>query len=184
MVYFLIWLRHGLSSELSMHRMLWNERLLTSIIIWPCWKALAHPYAGVSMATVSQWRGFGFLFSADVLCLCLLRLLIVLHQVSVPVCECTSFWDRDRQTATQWERLYLSHTHWHIHTHTYVYCIRSPSVELCATNRSVAPFTPALFQLLLGARAWKAPLFPVHTAAAARHSSGTRFTSSSKKLSV
>ena len=47
-----------------------------------------------------------------------------------------------------------------------------------------APFTPALFQLLLGARAWKASVFPVHTAAAARHSSGMRFASSSKKLSV
>lgn len=32
------------------------------------------------------------------------------------------------------------------HTHTYVYCIRSPSVELCATNRSVRPcLTPCLW---------------------------------------
>ncbi len=61
MVYLLIWLRQSLSGELGMHRLLCCERMLASIIIWPCWKALAHPYAGVSMVTVSQRRGFGFL---------------------------------------------------------------------------------------------------------------------------
>lgn len=98
MVYLLIWLRQSLSGELGMHRLLCSKRLLASIIIWPRWKALAHPYAGVSMVTVSQRRGFGFLFSADVLCLCLLLLLIVLHYlVYVSMRWCESFRDKDRQ---------------------------------------------------------------------------------------
>lgn len=61
MVYLLIWLPQSLSGELGMHRLLHSEQLLASIIIWPRWKALAHPYAGVSMVTVSQRTGFGFL---------------------------------------------------------------------------------------------------------------------------
>lgn len=61
MVYLAIWLRQSLSGELGMHRLLCSERLLASITIWPRWKALARPYASVSMVTVSQWRGFGFL---------------------------------------------------------------------------------------------------------------------------
>lgn len=61
MVYLLIWLRQSLSGELGMHSLLYSERLLASIIIWPRWRALAHPYASVSVVTVSQRRVFGFL---------------------------------------------------------------------------------------------------------------------------
>ncbi len=59
MVYLLIWLRWSLSGGLGMHRLLQSERLLASIIIWPRWKAVAHPYAAAPMVTVSQRRGFG-----------------------------------------------------------------------------------------------------------------------------
>lgn len=86
MVHLLIWLRQRLSGELGMHRLLCSERLLASIIIWPHWKALAHPYASVSMVTVSQRRGFGSLL----LCRCsLLVLAAPADCITLPsVCAC------------------------------------------------------------------------------------------------
>lgn len=89
MVYLLIWLQHNLSGELRMHSLLCSEQLLTSIIIWPHWKALAHPYADVSMVTVSQRRGFGILllrrcsllvFAAPTDCITLLSVCVYVRQ--------------------------------------------------------------------------------------------------------
>lgn len=62
LVCLLIWLQQSLW-WMGYTQTLCSKQLQASIIIWPCWRALAQPYASVSVVTVSQWRVFGSLLS-------------------------------------------------------------------------------------------------------------------------
>lgn len=92
----------SLSGGWGMHRLRCCERLRASIIIWPRVKALAHPYAGAPMVTVSQWRGFG--------CVLLHRCSLLVSAAPADcynsaertcLCECEPLWGRDSDSGAR-----------------------------------------------------------------------------------
>lgn len=119
-----------------MHRVLRSERLLASIIIWPCWKALAHPYARVSMVTVPAEQDLAFWWFADVPGLCSLLPLIALHCGSMCPCKCVSCSQRE---IAVWNK------RWDRHTYTRITSIIDPSGKRSAKHRVVRPLFNTVF---------------------------------------